>query len=138
LREENKVIGGIMKDSGERQQFESGAVRDTTTGKGRFDLISPEMLFRLTKWLEAGASKYDDRNWEKGMPISRCVDCAMRHLVKYLDGWDDEDHLAAVVTNVMFIMYFEENKPELQDLPKWQDKIKQERIKQFFTQYASY
>lgn len=116
-------IEGKMQDSGEREHFDSGAVRDTTIGKGRFDLVSPEMFFRLTKWLELGASKYNDRNWEKGIPISRCVDSAMRHLVKYLDGWDDEDHLAAVVTNCMFIMHFEKHKSSMQDLPAWKEKI---------------
>jgi len=109
--------GDNMHDSGERQHFDTGAIRDTATGKGRFDLLSPEVLFRLARWTEEGAQKYTDRNWEKGMPISRCYDSAMRHLVKYLAGWDDEDHLAAVVWNVMAIMHFERYKPELQDLP---------------------
>lgn len=111
-----------MTDSGERENFKSGAVRDTTENKGRFDLISPEMLFRLALWSELGSKKYSDRNWEKGMPISRCYDSAMRHLVKYLDGWDDEDHLAAVVWNCMAIMHFEKHKPDLQDLPAWMEK----------------
>lgn len=31
----------IMKDSGERQQFEGGAQRDTATGKPQFSLLSP-------------------------------------------------------------------------------------------------
>ena len=106
-----------MHDSGERQQFNTGAVRDIATGKGRFDLISPEVLFRLAVWTEEGAQKYSDRNWEKGMPISRCFNAAMRHLVKYLAGWDDEDHIAAVVWNCMAIMHFEKYMPEMQDLP---------------------
>jgi hypothetical protein len=111
------ILEGKMQDSGERQQFDTGAVRDTTEGKGRFDLISPEVLFRLARWTELGAIKYADRNWEKGMPISRCVDSGIRHFIKYLDGWNDEDHLAAVVWNAMAIMHFEKHKPELQDLP---------------------
>jgi hypothetical protein len=36
------MIDGQMHDSGERQEFGTGAVRDTTTGKGRFDLIATE------------------------------------------------------------------------------------------------
>jgi len=118
----NNLLEGKMQDSGERQQFGSGAVRDTTTGKGRFDLLSPELLFRLSKWAELGSMKYSDRNWEKGMPISRCCDSALRHLVKYLDGWDDEDHLAAVAWNCMAMMHFEKHNPELQDIPAWVNK----------------
>ena len=107
-----------MHDSGKRQEFSTGAVRDTAEGKGRFDLLSPAALFRWARWMEIGAKKYDDRNWEKGIPVSRCVDSAMRHLVKYLAGHDDEDHLAAVMFNVAAIMHFEEHMPEMQDLPK--------------------
>lgn len=33
-----------IKDSGDRTQFESGAVRDMRTGKGRFDLVSLEVV----------------------------------------------------------------------------------------------
>jgi hypothetical protein len=122
MSDKQSILEGKMQDSGERQQFDTGAVRDTTEGKGRFDLISPEVLFRLARWTQLGAVKYSDRNWEKGIPISRCVDSCMRHLVKYLDGWDDEDHLAAVVWNAMAIMHFEKHKPELQDLPSWINK----------------
>ena len=36
-----------LDDSGERQQYATGAVRDLATGKGRYDLISPIALRRL-------------------------------------------------------------------------------------------
>ena len=54
------------------------------------------------------------------MNISRYVDAAMRHLVKYLAGCDDEDHLSAVAWNVFSIMHHEYYLPEQQDLPEWQ------------------
>lgn len=109
-----------IQDSGDRTQFSSGAVRDMHEGKGRFDLMEPELLFRLAKHYEAGAKKYTDRNWEKGIPVSSCVDSAMRHLVKYLAGWKDEDHLAAVAWNVAVIMRMEKDqRQDMLDLP-WQ------------------
>ncbi len=108
----------VIKDSGERQVYTSGAQRDDAEGKGRYDLIPVQGLMRLARHYELGARKYTDRNWEQGMPISRYVDAAMRHLIKYLGGWDDEDHLAAVVFNTMAIMHHEEEHPELQDLPE--------------------
>lgn len=110
----------MIKDSGERSVYSTGAQRDNHTGKGRFDLISLQGLFRLARWYELGAQKYNDRNWEKGMNISRYSDAAFRHLLKYIAGCDDEDHLAAVAWNVMAIMHHEEKFPELQDLPEWQ------------------
>ena len=120
---EDKIFNSPLKDSGSRQQLNSGAVRDNGEGKGRFDLLSTQMLFRLAKHYENGALKYEPRNFEKGMPISRCVDAAMRHLTKYLAGWNDEDHLAAVCWNIAAIMLYEERMPELMDLPERSDDI---------------
>ena len=37
----------MIKDSGERREFETGAVRDMSEGKGRFDLIPLEILGSL-------------------------------------------------------------------------------------------
>lgn len=105
-----------LPDSGNRQEFETGAVRDIQEGKGRFDLIPPEAIFRLAKLYEAGAIKYDARNWEKGIPISRCLDSCFRHLYKYLAGLKDEDHLASAMWNIASIMHYERYNPDMQDL----------------------
>ena len=106
-----------LQDSGERQNFETGAVRDTATGKGMPSLISPELIFRLSKHLELGAQKYKARNWEAGFPYSRVMDSLLRHVFQYIDGDNSEDHLAAITCNVMFLMHFEKHHPELQDFP---------------------
>lgn len=37
----------IIKDSGDRTEFESGAVRDMREGKGRFDLVPLEVMARM-------------------------------------------------------------------------------------------
>lgn len=106
-----------IKDSGERTEFESGAVRDMKKGVGRMDLLPACAVIRLSKHFEAGAVKYDDRNWEKGIPIHSFIDSALRHLMKYLDGQDDEDHLCAAAWNCMCAMWTEEKLPEMQDIP---------------------
>lgn len=110
------------KDSGKREVFTTGAQRDIRRGKGRFDLLPMRALTRDAQLYERGAAKYEDRNWEKGMPFSRFVDSAMRHLVQYMMGMRDEDHLAAVRFNIGAIMELEETHPELDDLPKALDK----------------
>ena len=97
-----------MKDSGERQQFETGAVRDAAADKPRIDLISPFAKRRLGHWLLLGAKKYAERNWEAGIPISRCIASLERHLAAYQAGENDEDHLAAVMCNAMFAIHNEE------------------------------
>lgn len=106
-----------IKDSGDRTQFESGAVRDMHEGKGRFDLLPMCVLMRLAKHYENGAIKYQPRNWEKGIPCHSFADSALRHIVKYLDGWDDEDHLIAAIWNLCGLAWNEEKRPDLMDIP---------------------
>ncbi len=97
-----------MKDSGKRQEFESGAVRDTADGKPRPDLQSPYAQERIGHWLRLGAEKYAERNWEQGMSFSRCIASLERHLVAFKMGKYDEDHLAAIAVNAQFLMHYEE------------------------------
>lgn len=107
-----------VKDSGKRQKFDSGAVRDTDEGKPRFDLISPFALKRVASHLAKGAKKYEERNWEKGISISRCYASMLRHAFAYGMGENDEDHLSAVCFNAMAIIHFEENSRfDLMDMP---------------------
>ncbi len=90
-----------VEDSGKRQEFNTGSVRDTREGKGRYDLLPPEAIYRLAVHFANGAVKYGDRNWEKGQPLSRYLDSAIRHLFKYLGGSRVEDHLAAAAWNAL-------------------------------------
>lgn len=97
-----------IKDSGLRRSYVTGSVRDVRTGKGRFDLISPIALRRLAVHLENGARKYDERNWEKGQLLMDYIDSAMRHIVSYVEGYRDEDHMAAALWNIHCFIHTEE------------------------------
>lgn len=116
----------VTKDSGQREDFESGAVRDLREGKGRYDLISFLALHRIAGVYERGANKYDDRNWEKGMPIGRVLDSALRHIGQYLVGEADEDHLGQAAWNLVAALHFDEGikrgfyPKELDDRPQYQ------------------
>ena len=114
-------LSNKINDGGERISYgEKMAIREPSIGKGRFDLVTPFGLERLAKWYELGSKKYADRNWEKGMPISRYVDSAMRHLVKFIMGKDDEDHLAACAWNIFAIMHHQElGETHLDDMPHY-------------------
>ena len=87
--------------------YPTTAHRDGEAGKGRFDLMPVVALIRLAKRLQAGADKYGDRNWENGIPTSRCFSSAFRHLLQAMIGDTSEDHLAAVLFNVSAIMHFQ-------------------------------
>ena len=97
-----------VQDSGARQDFGTGSVRDTRQGKGRFDLISPFALTRLAVHFENGANKYGERNWEKGQPISRYLDSAIRHIYAFIAGETSEDHLSAAMWNIHGAIHTEE------------------------------
>lgn len=112
-----------LKDSGQREEMPTGSRRDSRKGKGRYDLLPPRALRRLARHFEAGAEKYGDRNWEKGQPLSRFLDSALRHSFNFLEGQRDEDHLAAAVWNLFCLLDTEERiragllPKELDDLP---------------------
>lgn len=114
-----------MKDSGQRETFESGAVRDSDEGKPHPEYISPFAMERLAQWLTEGAKKYTARNWEKGLGIERCFSSMYRHLLKYQMGEHDEDHIAAIFCNCMMILHYEEMvrrgllPSSLLDMPKY-------------------
>lgn len=119
-------------DGGKRMSFGEGlAEREPADGKGHYDLITPFGIRRLAIWYELGAKKYADRNWEKGMPFSRYIDAAKRHLDKYIMGMTDEDHLAAAAWNILSIMHHEElGQMEFDDMPHYMsDESQKERVK---------
>jgi hypothetical protein len=101
-------IKELICDSGQHDYFVTGVVRDSDSGKPRPDLISPFAMERLAEWLRLGATKYSERNWEKGIPVSRCLASLYRHLLKFQQGRTDEDHIAAILCNAMFIAHTQE------------------------------
>ena len=79
-------------------------------------------MLEVSKIYEQGAVKYGENNWKKGMPTHVYLDCALRHYFKWQVGWQDESHDRAVVWNLLGLKWTIENKPELDDIPKQEDK----------------
>lgn len=98
-----------VKDSGKREEFTSGMVRDTTDGKTDYTLIADgPMLDRWATHLTKGAKKYEARNWMKacGEPeLARFRESAFRHFMQWFRGDTDEDHAAAVFFNISGVEY---------------------------------
>lgn len=114
---EPKQNDSPIKDSGQRTEFSTGAVRDMSSGKGDMLSMPWEALLRLSRHYENGARKYRRFNYMLGIPTSSFIDSAMRHLADYLSGEDSEDHLAACCFNVLGAMLMEAEHPELCDIP---------------------
>ncbi len=116
-----------IKDSGRRQEFDTGSRRDSRTGKGRYDLLPARALRRVARVFESGAAKYGDRNWEKGQPLSRYLDSALRHTYQVLEGKTDEDHAAQACWNLLAFLETQERiragllPATLDDLPPGQE-----------------
>lgn len=191
-----------IKDSGNRREFESGAVRDIQEGKGRCDLLplkevarlinlNPERLsnkdlkkettccdcllyinhfmntkdtyflllavrlfankmhygavlnnvalgiLEVAKHFEEGATKYGERNWEKGIPVHCYIDSGVRHLLKYTAGMDDERHDRAFMWNMLCAVWTIEYHPELDDIPERRIKMNIDKTKEvYFSEYC--
>lgn len=99
------------KDSGEREEYESGMRRDIQAGKPDFFLLFPEdmpygeqPITRLAALMERGAVKYGRRNWQlacSAEELERFKSSAYRHFVQWLTSETDEDHMAAVMFNLI-------------------------------------
>lgn len=93
-----------IKDSGDRQRFDSGMQRDTQTGKVKYSLVAEgPMLKRWAVHLTGGAEKYDDNNWMKAQSqeeLDRFRASAFRHFMQWYYGDRDEDHASAVFFNI--------------------------------------
>lgn len=168
-----------IKDSGNRTEFSTGAVRDIQEGKGRMDLMPLDVIGGMKRlgvknkffhavsrymdensidWLykafeaaayiipmpkgrnvcalserlanallevsihmEEGAKKYGERNWEKGIPVSRYIDSACRHYLKHLRGDTDERHDRACAWNILCAIWTVKNKTEMDDITHGSD-----------------
>ena len=89
-------------------------------GKPRMDLLPHRALMQIADVLTFGVEKYDAHNWRKGLPWSRLVAAAYRHLGAFNEGetFDRESslhHLAHACCCLMFLLEYRFSHPELDD-----------------------
>lgn len=63
--------------------------------------LPPLALIEVSRVFEAGAVKYEERNWEKGIPLSRYLDSGIRHFYRHLNSEMHEPHLAMACWNFL-------------------------------------
>jgi hypothetical protein len=86
-------------------------------GKTRYDLVYPDFEEAVANALTKGAIKYGPYSWMQ-LPDAenRYYSALRRHLNAYTKGEhideDGQSHLAHAAANIMFLMYFENNKNE--------------------------
>ncbi len=108
-------------------EFSTGGQKDLK-GKLRTDLIPPEAEIALAEVLTFGASKYQDRNWEKGIPFMSLYGATKRHLLAWVQGdtFDKEsgmNHLKHALCDLAFLVTFSERgREDLDDRPVKEEK----------------
>lgn len=96
--------------------FKSGAIRDSLEGKESYgETISWTAFKRYAQYMTSKKEKYGSGNFKKGIDIDSYEDSLMRHYQKYMENKyeggqveTNEDHLSAIMFNVMGIMHEEE------------------------------
>jgi hypothetical protein len=116
--DENGAFEGYqVKDSGQRQEFSSGMVRDVQTNKPDISRVfDGPMLARWAEHITKGAVKYPDikpgiPNWTLAAgeeELIRFKKSAARHFYQWIKGDIDEDHAAAVLFNINGYEYVKE------------------------------
>jgi len=121
----NGEQGFVVKDSGVREEYANGFVRDTEEGKPDlteplrllyarpdlaalisrpgFDLLPVEGLERWADHMDKGAQKYGRDNWRQARGLvakTRFLRSLVRHVAQYITGDRTEDHAAAICFNV--------------------------------------
>jgi hypothetical protein len=77
-------------------------------------------LEQVARVLEFGAAKYGVNNWKQGMPWSKLLGSALRHLFTWAvgDTYDTEsglNHLAHAATDILFLLHYAEMYIETDD-----------------------
>lgn len=113
--------------------IETGAKRSNESAAGalaRYDLIPPGPLKRWAEAFGEGVAKYGEDNWLKGFTARNLMNHLEAHIQMFKAGDESEDHLAHAMWNLGALMHFQKTRPDLMDLPNYQDaaKIRLEKV----------
>jgi hypothetical protein len=89
-------------------------------GKAELHQVPTSLILAVAKTLMYGAQKYEKGNFRKGMSWTCVYDCLQRHMMKWLDGEQNDEesglpHLYHAACNIAFLIEYAETCPELDD-----------------------
>lgn len=102
-----------LVDSGAREVRPNGFMREPDTDRvdlsylftvEGLDLVPRELIARIARHYHEGGRKYSPNNWKKGTDeasLKRNKRSLTRHIFQWFRGEQDEDHLAAIVWNLI-------------------------------------
>jgi dATP/dGTP diphosphohydrolase len=98
----------------------AGTASHFDSGKAPIHYLDRHTLEAMAQVIAYGAAKYDEWNWRGGMAWSKVYDSAMRHLMAWNSGETQDpesglSHLAHAACNIMFLIQYAVEHPELDD-----------------------
>ena len=108
---------------GDLSSNERGTGARANAGKVAFSLVPFHLLAGTARVFMSGKLKYAEWNWAKGMTWSTCVDCLIRHFVKWwycgedIDPESGEHHLDHLFCNLFMLKHYTETYKEGDDRP---------------------
>lgn len=86
--------------------FSTGSKRDEFGPD--YALIPGFCLRRIAQIYSEGRVNYGPTNWRKGLPLESTFNHLIDHLLKWIDGDRDEDHLAKAAWGCIALMFEED------------------------------
>lgn len=95
------------------------------TGKPQLSLVPREAIELIAQVMEFGAKKYSRNNFKLGHKWSRCLDAALRHLMAFAHGEENDpesglSHIGHCMASLSMLSYHIKHHPDLNDL--WETK----------------
>ena len=86
-------------------------LREDKTGKPDFTYAGEmyQAFSRVLARFQMGEVKYARMNWRNCEDPQTYKESAVRHLMQYINGQTDEDHLSAAGANILILLDLEEN-----------------------------
>lgn len=111
----------VLQDEAKKHKEVKGTKYDDE--KPDLSLIPREPLWELARVLMAGEKKYGRWNWKNGLEIQRLLSASMRHITQFnegenLDKETSTNHLMNACANLFFAFWMLQNKPEMDNRPK--------------------
>jgi len=108
---------------GDINSNERGTGARANSGKVSFCLVPWHLLAGTARVFMGGKLKYKEWNWAKGIPWGDCVDCLIRHFIRWwflredTDPESGEHHLHHCMANLLMLLHFIIAYPEGDDRP---------------------
>ena len=102
------------KDDGVKRTFETGATRDTASGKLDYEgFVNPLFMLQFAKYMsmhriQSDGTLRDSDNWQKGIPKNVCIKSLDRHFQDFLlihRGYGKHAHEDCIVAAAMGMMF---------------------------------